>query len=138
MSQQSQPPPTPLTIGRSFIQQYYRVLTSSKPSDAKRFYLLDTSQISNSLQPDVAVVPMPMNNTSNSNGDDDEAEISGGSVVNVNDPFGWARLLLLDNNSDSSTIITWLLLFLQILKMKRLISTVTTTIVAHHHLKNQP
>jgi len=138
MSQQSQPPPTPLTIGRSFIQQYYRVLTSSKPSDAKRFYLLDTSQISSSLQPDVAVVPMSMKNTSNSNGGDGEAKISEGSVVNINDPFGWSRPLLLDNNSDSSTIITWLLLFLQLLKMKRLISTVTTTIVAHHHPKNEP
>ena len=106
MSQQSQPPPTPLTIGRSFIQQYYRVLTSSKPSDAKRFYLLDTSQIGHLLEPDVAVVSMSMKNTSNSNYDDDAVEITGGSVGNINDLFGWVRPLLLDNNSDSSTVIT--------------------------------
>ena len=81
---------------------------------------------------------MSMKNTSNSNGGDGEAKISEGSVVNINDPFGWSRPLLLDNNSDYSTIITWLLLFLQLLKMKRLISTVTTTIVAHHHPKNEP
>ena len=38
--QQLQPQSTPLTLGRSFIQQYYRVLTSSKLSDAKRFFFI--------------------------------------------------------------------------------------------------
>ena len=58
------------------------------------------------LEPDVAVVSMSMKNTSNSNYDDDAAEITGGSVGNINDLFGWVRPLLLDNNSDSSTVIT--------------------------------
>ena len=87
--QQLQPPSIPLTLGRSFIQQYYRVLTCSKLSDAKRFYLFDTCQISHLLEPDILVVPMLLKYTSNSNSDGNEdAEISGVSVGNINDPFG--------------------------------------------------
>ena len=44
------------------------------------------------------VVPVLLQNTSDSGEE--------GSVVNINDPFGWARPLLLDHNNDSTSKIT--------------------------------
>ena len=55
----------------------------------KRFYLFDIGQISHSLKPDVAIVPMLLKNISNSNGNGNEhVEISGGNLGNINDAFG--------------------------------------------------
>lgn len=96
---QSLPGPSPLVIGKSFIKQYYQVL-SKNPEQIHRFYK-PSSVVSHGLEASEPTVPVTIGDVQNSGGGANDGETTTTTTTFRTDLFDWAQPCPKDSTDES-------------------------------------